>query len=106
MKQGEIWTLQGEGYASKPRPVLIIQGAHIDDFNSVALCLISSFSADNPMRVRIEPSSTNNLNKISYVMVDKIYSAPKDELGKHIGKLTNAEWIAVAKALNILLQLP
>ncbi|MBR6460032.1 MAG: type II toxin-antitoxin system PemK/MazF family toxin [Actinomycetaceae bacterium] len=106
MKQGEIWTLQGEGYASKPRPVLIIQGAHLDDFNSVVLCLISSFPTDNPMRIHIEPSSTNNLNKTSYVMIDKIYSAPKDELGKRIGKLTNSEWAEVTKALKDLLQLP
>ena len=26
MKRGDIWTLQDDGYASKPRPVVIVQG--------------------------------------------------------------------------------
>jgi mRNA interferase MazF len=27
MKRGEIWTLQDDGYASKARPVIIVQAA-------------------------------------------------------------------------------
>ena len=40
---------------------------------SVILCLFTSYeSGDISTRVRIEPSSENGLQKVSYVMTDKI----------------------------------
>ena len=57
MKRGEIWVLRDEGYASKPRPVVVIQSDEITQFQSVVLCLLTSFDSTNiPTRVRIEPS--------------------------------------------------
>lgn len=73
MKRGEIWTLQDKHYASKARPVVIIQSDKHDSFDSVILCLFTSYeSGDISTRVRIEPSSENGLQKVSYVMTDKI----------------------------------
>jgi hypothetical protein len=40
MKRGEIWTLQADGYASKPRPVVIVQNDSIGGFDSVVTCLL------------------------------------------------------------------
>lgn len=73
MKRGEIWTLQDKHYASKARPVVAIQSDKHDSFDSVILCLFTSYeSGDISTRVRIEPSSENGLQKVSYVMTDKI----------------------------------
>lgn len=57
MKRGEIWTLQADGYASKPRPVVIVQSDAVDRFDSVITCLLTSYdSSDIDTRVRLEPS--------------------------------------------------
>ena len=44
MKRGEIWVLRDDGYASKPRPVVVIQSDEITQFQSVVLCLLTSLS--------------------------------------------------------------
>lgn len=33
MERGEIWVLRDEGYASKPRPVVVIQSDEITQFH-------------------------------------------------------------------------
>ena len=41
MKRGEIWTLQDRNYASKARPVVVIQSDSHNAFDSVILCLFA-----------------------------------------------------------------
>lgn len=73
MKRGEIWTLQDGGYASKARPVVIVQGQLGNRFDSVILCLFTTYdSCDISTRVRIEPEPSNGLRATSFVMTDKI----------------------------------
>lgn len=73
MRCGERLTLQDKNYASKARPVVVIQSDKHDVFDSVILCLFTTFeSGDISTRVRIEPSAENGLQKVSYVMTDKI----------------------------------
>lgn len=87
MKQGEIWTVQESGYASKARPVLVIQ-KEINKYDSVILCLLTSFdSSELENRVAIEPTSKNGLKSLSYVMTDKIITVNKNVIGKRVGKL-------------------
>ena len=45
MKRGEIWTLQDRQYASKARPVLIIQSDKQDVFDSCVLCLFTTYDS-------------------------------------------------------------
>ena len=47
MKRGEIWTLQADGYASKPRPVVIVQSDAVDRFDSVITCLLTSYDSSD-----------------------------------------------------------
>ncbi|MCR4764362.1 MAG: type II toxin-antitoxin system PemK/MazF family toxin [Lachnospiraceae bacterium] len=52
MKRGEIWTLQDKNYASKARPVVIIQDDNHNSFDSVILCLFTTYvSTDIDTRV-------------------------------------------------------
>jgi mRNA interferase MazF len=60
MKRGEIWTLRDAHFASKARPVVIIQADPEDSFDSVILCLFTTFESDNiPTRIRIKGTSKN-----------------------------------------------
>ncbi len=106
MKRGEIWTLQDKHYASKARPVVVIQSDKHDSFDSVILCLFTSYeSGDISTRVRIEPSSENGLQKVSYVMTDRIVTVDKSMLGKRVGVLSDDDMLAVSEQLRDILGL-
>lgn len=92
MKRGEIWTAAGGGYASKPRPCLIVQ----DDLylaqpglNSVTLI---PFAGSGPeelaaVRLRVEPDARNGLSKASDLMVDKITTTRRANVQQRLGEL-------------------
>ncbi len=106
MKRGEVWTLQDRQYASKARPVVIIQSDRHNSFGSVILCLFTSFdSGEVGTRVYIEPSVENGLQKPSYVMTDKIVTVDKSILGKCIGRLSDENMSSVSEQLKIILDL-
>lgn len=100
MKRGEIWTLQADGYASKPRPVVIVQSDAVDRFDSVITCLLTSYdSSDIDTRVRLEPSPENGLNKVSYVMTDKIVTVDRKLLGYQVGVADDAAMANIGRQL-------
>ena len=106
MKRGEIWTLHDKHYASKARPVVVIQSDKHDSFDSVILCLFTSYeSGDISTRVRIEPSSENGLQKVSYVRTDKIVTGDNSMLGKRVGVLSDDDMLAVSEQLRAILGL-
>jgi len=104
MQRGEVWTLRDEGYASKARPVVVIQGEPNDTFDSVILCLFTTFdSSEIETRVYIKPSTQNGLRQPSYVMTEKIITVAKSELGLCIGALSDEEMHKIARQLSKLL---
>ena len=67
MKRGEIWTLRDKNYASKARPVVVIQDDAHNDFDSVILCLFTTYeSSDIKTRVLIKASEENGLKNRRY----------------------------------------
>lgn len=105
MERGEVWTLQDKNYASKARPVVIVQ-QDVESFGSIVTCLLTSFdSTDIPTRVKIAPSESNGLKVTSYVMTDKIVTVDKARLGVKIGKLDDATMREISTALAAVLGL-
>ncbi|GHT55182.1 hypothetical protein FACS1894109_01240 [Spirochaetia bacterium] len=106
MKRGEIWTLRDEGYASKVRPVVIVQSDPEEFFNSVILCLFTTFESSHiPTRVYITPDETNGLKKNSFIMTEKLITIDKKELGEKIGVLTADQMRQIAGQLAKLLEI-
>ncbi len=106
MKRGEIWSLQDKHYASKARPVVIIQSDKHNSFDSVILCLLTTYDSDGiETRVPITATAGNGLMKDSYVMTDKIVTVDKSALGIRIGMLSEKEMKAISKQLEIILGL-
>ena len=62
-------------------------------------------SGDISTRVHIEPSSENGLQKVSYVMTDKIVTVDKSMLGKRVGVLSDDDMLAVSEQLRAILGL-
>jgi mRNA interferase MazF len=106
MQRGELWILQDKNYASKIRPVVIVQADSENTFDSVILCLFTSFTSDTiSTRVKIEPTAENGLEKTSYVMTEKIVTVDKTMLDKCIGKLTDKEMHLIAGKLAKVLEI-
>jgi mRNA interferase MazF len=105
MKRGEVWTLQDRNYASKARPVVIVQTDE-NPFDSVMLCLLTTFESESiPTRVKIMLTDENALEKVSYVMTEKMVTVEKTMLGKYVGKLTDNEMSSIARQLAKLLEI-
>jgi len=107
VKRGEVWTAAGgEHYASKPRPIVIVQDDRFSATSSITICAFTSDPTDAPLfRPAIEPSETNGLRVISRLMVDKITTIPKTKLGARIGRLADKDLVRLNRAMMIFLGL-
>ena len=106
MKRGEIWTLWDRQYASKARPVIVIQNDEFDSFDSVILCLFTTFdSSQIKVRVPISPTPKNGLHSLSYVMTDKIVTVDKTLLGEKIGVVSDTDMETISEHLRAILAL-
>jgi mRNA interferase MazF len=93
----------GGDYASKPRPALILQDDHFDT-DSVTVCLFTSDATDAPLfRLEIEPSTTNGLDAVSRLMIDKITTVHRRRLGNLVGVLNDADLVRVNRAVVVFL---
>ncbi|WP_423752290.1 type II toxin-antitoxin system PemK/MazF family toxin [Bifidobacterium longum] len=71
-----------------------------DRFDSVITCLLTSYdSSDIDTRVRLEPSPENGLNKVSYVMTDKIVTVDRKLLGYQVGVVDDAAMANIGRQL-------
>lgn len=101
---GELWTMGDDLYASKARPVVIVQSDEVRGFKSVVLCLLTTYdSSDVPTRVRVEPTPQNGLTDTSFVMTEKIASVRRSMLGKKVGVLESSVMAEVSEQLRIVL---
>ncbi|MDR0519908.1 MAG: type II toxin-antitoxin system PemK/MazF family toxin [Clostridiales Family XIII bacterium] len=106
MKRGEIWTLRDDRYAAKARPVVVVQLDLGEEFDSVVLCLFTTFeSSQISTRVFIPADKGNGLKKDSYVMTEKIVTVSKAELGIKIGKLKPAQMRQISARLAKILDI-
>jgi len=106
MKRGEVWTLRDDKYASKARPVVILQSNDVNQFDSVIICLFTTYdSSAITTRVFIPADTENGLMKDSYVMTEKIVTVDKRELGGRIGFLHSEKLDEISKQLMIVLDI-
>jgi mRNA interferase MazF len=88
LKRGDIVTVSLQGDHGKPRPALIIQSDQFQASTHVAVLLLTSFPADAPlMRIAVAPTPETGLMAQSYVMLDRITTAPRGKIGGIIGRL-------------------
>jgi len=105
MKRGEIWTVAAKGgYASKPRPAVIVQSDLYDATASVTICIFTTDETDDEvLRPLVEPSARNGLQKPSRLMVDKMTTVPRERLGRRIGELSVRDMNRLERGLLVFL---
>ena len=107
MRRGELWTASGgKHYAGKPRPVLVIQDDRFDATSSITVCPLTSDPTEIPLlRIPLHPSDSNGLAAPSSIMLDKVTTMPRSKLGEHIGKVSDADMLALSRGLVVFLGL-
>lgn len=104
MKRGEVWTSAGTGYATKPRPVIIIQDDRFDTTASITVALITTDRTDLPLfRIPVEPEERNGLRQPSAVMTDKVMTVRRAQLGERVGRLSDEQMVRINRALVVFL---
>jgi mRNA interferase MazF len=107
VRRGELWTAAGgKHYAGKPRPVLIVQDDRFDATSSITVCPLTSDPTEIPLlRVPLDPNDSNGLDAPSSIMLDKVTTMPRSKLGECIGKVSDAEMLALSRGLVVFLGL-
>ncbi len=107
MRRGDIWTVSGgKDYASKPRPVVIVQDDSFDATGSITVCAFTTDETEAPLfRLPVEPSDHNGLRVACCLMVDKITTIPKSKAGKRIGRLADEDILRLNRAIIVFLGL-
>lgn len=96
----------GGPYAGKPRPAVIVQSDEFQEIGSVAVCLLTGEQVEMPLlRLRLEPDAGNNLAHVSWIMVDKIVTVRRNQIGRCFGKLADEEIVRLDRALTVFLGL-
>jgi mRNA interferase MazF len=100
MRRGSLVTIAVSGDYGKPRPALVIQSDLFGEVPSVTLCLVTSALREAPLlRITVDPSSENGLQRISQIEVDKIVTVKRERIGQVIGRLDDATLVKVNRSL-------
>jgi mRNA interferase MazF len=103
LKRGEVWTVSGGVYASKPRPAVILQS---DQFSETASVTLVPCTTDAPLfRLTMMPQDDNGLRSVCRLMVDKITTVPKSHLGQRVGHLSDDDLTRLNRAAVVFLGL-
>ena len=108
MKRGDIVIVATPGDYGKPRPAVVIQADALTELGSqsIALCLMSSSPIQAPLfRIGLEPSELNGLDKSSQIMVEKLFTVPREKIVRTIGKLNDDELVLLNRALSFVIGL-
>lgn len=105
MRRGELWTAAGgKHYASKPRPVLVVQDDRFDATDSITICPLTTDPTEIPLlRIPLSPGADIGLDQPSSLMVDKLTTMPRSKLGERIGAVSDTDMLALSRSLVVFL---
>ena len=104
MIRGDFVTIAMQGDFGKPRPALVIQSDQFDEHATVTVLLVSSALVDAPLlRVTVQPTPVNGLQKPPQVMVDKAMTVKRDKLGEVFGSASDSAMLEIRRCLAVFL---
>ena len=104
MRRGDIVTVAGGVYASKPRPALVVQDDRFDATDSVTVCAFTTTEVDVPLlRVPVVANEANGLGQDSYLMVDKITTVRRSNARAVLGRLEATTLVEFERRLLVFL---
>lgn len=104
MRRGEIVTVAGGVYASKPRPALILQDDRFDATDSLTVCPFTTTDVDAPLlRVSVVADAENGLDQDSFLMIDKVTTVRRANTHTVVGRLDSATLVEFERRLLVFL---
>jgi mRNA interferase MazF len=104
MKRGDIVTVAMPGDFAKPRPALVIQANQFEHTGTVTVLLLSGTLVDAPLiRLTVQPTPTNGLQKPLQIMVDQAMSVKRERIGLAFGVLDDETMLSVTRSLAVFL---
>lgn len=104
MRRGDFVTIAMQADFGKPRPALVIQADQFSDHASATVLPITSELVAAPLlRVTVQPSAENGLQKSSQVMVDKALTVRRDKVGPTFGCINSDALVEVERCLAVFL---
>ena len=104
MNRGELWTVSGGVYATKPRPALIIQDNLFSATDSVVVIPLTTTITDAPI-ARIAIPTTTGIAQPSFAMIDKITTVRRSNLGARVGRVSATLMADIERSLLVFLGL-
>lgn len=103
MKRGDVVMVAVAGDYGKPRPAVVVQADLFNEAHpSVTVLPLTSTIVDAPLfRITVDPGRENGLVRVSQIMVDKVLTLPRQQVGKAIGRLGDDLMIRVGRALAV-----
>lgn len=97
-------TIVMQGDFGKPRPALVIQTDQFSEHATVTVLPVTSALVAAPLlRITVEPSVGNGLQKPSQVMVDKAMTVKRDKIGQVFGRIDVDVMVEVERCLAVFL---
>ena len=104
MRRGEFVTIAMQGDFGKPRPALVIQSNQFDQHATVTVLPVTSTMVDAPLlRITVQPSAENGLQKPSQVMLDKTMTIKRDKVGPAFGIIDADTMVELERCLAVFL---
>ena len=102
--RGDFVTITMQGDFGKPRPALVIQTDLFNDHTTVTVLPVTSTLIAAPLlRITIQPTAENGLQKPSQIMVDKIMTLKRDKAGQVFGRIDADTFVNVERCLAVFL---
>lgn len=104
MTRGDFVTIALSGDFGKPRPALVIQADLFGEYATVTVLPVTSALVDAPLlRITVQPSAENGLQKPSQVMIDKTMTVKREKTGGAIGRIDKDALAEVERCLAVFL---
>ena len=104
MMRGDFVTIAMQGDFGKPRPALVIQANQFDEHATVTVLPVTSTLVAAPLlRITVQPSAENGLQKPSQVMVDKALTVKRDKVGQAFGRIDADAMMEIERCLAVFL---
>ena len=104
MRRGDFVTIAMQGDFGKPRPALVIQSDQFSEHTSVTVLPVTSTLVAAPLlRVTVQLTLENGLQKPSQVMVDKAMTVKRDKVGPAFGRIDADLLVEVERCLAVFL---
>lgn len=107
IRRADIVLIVAQGDHGKPRPAVVVQSDLFQATRTAAVCPMTSLLIDAPLlRLLVEPTAANGLQKPSHIMVDKIITLNKNRIRDVIGVLDQVTMTRLNRSLAVFLGLP